>query len=157
MPPLTHYIIYRKDHSAQEDEWRRVQYNPLTIDGAAIAAEDCVEMHDDVIRYFNHFFCGIHLYNPARKAPANGFYYGGATVIKKEHIPALIAVIDPILSLCENTFSQTVTLTGDYCKRDKRYQKIPIDNDKLTAMFTRFKVLSGNVLNHGGYILHCAI
>jgi hypothetical protein len=156
MPGLYHQIIYRENENLLEEEWEKMEYYPLSIDGVEILKEDYFEIHDDIIRWFLDIFNWIEMYNPSKKELTNGFCYYGVTIIKIQNITKMDKIINSIISLFENSPLE-ITLTGDYCISDKCYSKIKIDKNKMLEMLIKFKSLVKKVINSGGYILHCGI
>ena len=156
MPGLYHQIIYRENENLLEEEWKKMEYYPLSIDGVEISKEDYFEIHDDIIRWFLDIFNWIEMYNPSKKELTNGFCYYGVTIIKIQNITKMDKIINSIISLFENSPLE-ITLTGDYCISDECYSKIKIDKNKMLEMLIKFKSLVKKVINNGGYILHCGI
>ena len=156
MPGLYHQIIYRENENLLEEEWKKMEYYPLSIDGVEISKEDYFEIHDDIIRWFLDIFNWIEMYNPSKKELTNGFCYYGVTIIKIQNITKMDKIINSIISLFENSPLE-ITLTGDYCISDECYSKIKIDKNEILEKFIKFKSLVEEVINNGGYILHCGI
>jgi hypothetical protein len=156
MPGLNHQIIYRENEYLLEEEWKKMEYHPLSINGIEILKENYFEINDDIIKWFIDIFNWIEMYNPSKKEFTNGFCYWGVTIIKKQNINKLNKIISSIISLFENSPLE-ISLTGDYCISNECYSRVNINKNKLLEIFVKFKNLVEKVINNGGYILHCGI
>ena len=156
MSGLDHYIIYMENEELLEEEWKKVKYNPLSINGINILEENYLEVHDDIIRWFYDIFSWIDMYNPSKKETTNGFCYWGKTIIKKHNINKLDEIIDLLIILFKNAPIEIV-LTGAFCINDKKYDKIEIARNKMLDILIKFNKLIEKVIDNGGYILHCGI
>ena len=156
MPGLNHQIIYRENEELLEEEWKKMEYNPLSINGIDILEENYFEIHDDIIRWFIDIINWVEMYNPSKKELTNGFCYCGITIIKKHNINKLDKIITSLIDLFKNSPLEII-LTGDFCISDECYTKIKIDRNKLMDKLVKFKNLVEKVINNGGYILHCGI
>ena len=156
MQGLKHNIVYRKDENLLIYEWKKIKFNPLSIDNTNILEEDFFEIHDDILRYFNDYFNWIKMYNPSKKEQINGFCYWGITIIKNENIKELKILINSLINIFLNS-PDNFTLTGYYNLKNKIYDKININRNKLLEILNKFILLIEKVINNGGYILHYGI
>jgi len=156
MQGLKHNIVYRKDENLIIYEWKKIKFNPLSIDNTNILEEDFFEIHDDILRYFNDYFNWIKMYNPSKKEQINGFCYWGITIIKNENIKELKNLINSLINIFLNS-PDNFTLTGYYNLKNKIYDKININRNKLLEILNKFILLIEKVINNGGYILHYGI
>ena len=156
MPGLYHQIIYRGNEALLEEEWKKVKYNPLSINEINIPEEDYFEIYDDIIRWFIDFFNWVEMYNPSKRELTNGFCYWGTTIIKKQNVNKLEKIIKSLIDLFENA-PLKIELFGDYCINDENYIRIKIDKEKMIGTLIKFNKLVGRVINNGGYLLHFGI
>jgi hypothetical protein len=156
MQGLNHNIIYRKDENLLIYEWKKIKYNPLSIDNINILEEDFFEIHDDILKYFIDYFNWIKMYNPSKNEQINGFCYWGITIIKNENIKDLKILIDSIINIFENS-PKEIILTGCYNLNNKKYKEININKNKLLEKLNKFIFLIEKAIKNGGYILHCGI